>query len=64
VLKYLVCRNEKEYLSEGISRLSYSSKQHILIDGEMHYCNPMSKESQQDTYKALSDLGVVIKLNC
>jgi hypothetical protein len=24
---------------------------------------PMSKESQQDTYKALSDLGVVIKLN-
>jgi NADH dehydrogenase len=34
-----------------------------LIDGGDALLAPMSKESQQDTYKALSDLGVVIKLN-
>ncbi|HEY4617511.1 MAG TPA: NAD(P)/FAD-dependent oxidoreductase [Flavobacterium sp.] len=34
-----------------------------LIDGGDALLAPMSKASQEDTYKALSELGVVIKLN-
>jgi NADH dehydrogenase len=34
-----------------------------LVDGAPALLTPMSKESQEDTYKALTDLGVVVKLN-
>jgi NADH:ubiquinone reductase (H+-translocating) len=34
-----------------------------LVDGGPALLGPMSKESQQDTYKALTDLGVIVKLN-
>jgi NADH dehydrogenase len=43
--------------------LATSASNIYLIDGGDALLAPMSKESQQDTYKALSDLGVVIKLN-
>lgn len=34
-----------------------------LVDGGPALLGPMSKESQQDTYKELTDLGVIVKLN-
>jgi NADH dehydrogenase len=34
-----------------------------LIDGGPALLAPMSKTSQDDTYKALTGLGVVVKLN-
>ncbi len=34
-----------------------------LVDGAPALLTPMSKESQDDTYKALTNLGVVVKLN-
>jgi NADH dehydrogenase len=43
--------------------LATSASNIYLIDGGDVLLAPMSKASQEDTYKALSDLGVVIKLN-
>lgn len=34
-----------------------------LVDGAPALLTPMSKKSQEDTYKAITDLGVVVKLN-
>ncbi len=35
----------------------------FIVDGGNALLGPMSKASQEDTYKALSDMGVMIKLN-
>jgi NADH dehydrogenase len=43
--------------------LSTTASNIYLIDGGNALLAPMSKASQDDTYKALSELGVVIKLN-
>ncbi|MCW2121004.1 NAD(P)/FAD-dependent oxidoreductase [Flavobacterium sp. 7A] len=34
-----------------------------LVDGASALLTPMSKESQEDTYKAITELGVIVKLN-
>lgn len=34
-----------------------------LVDGGSELLAPMSKKSQEDTYKALTDMGVIVKLN-
>ena len=34
-----------------------------LVDGAAALLTPMSKKSQEDTYKAITELGVVVKLN-
>ncbi|AWG26356.1 NAD(P)/FAD-dependent oxidoreductase [Flavobacterium kingsejongi] len=34
-----------------------------LVDGQSAVLSPMSEKSQKNTYKALTDLGVIIKLN-
>ncbi|UFH45762.1 NAD(P)/FAD-dependent oxidoreductase [Flavobacterium galactosidilyticum] len=43
--------------------LATSASNIYLVDGSNALLTPMSKESQEDTYKALTDLGVVVKLN-
>ena len=43
--------------------LATSASNIYLVDGANALLTPMSKESQEDTYKALTDLGVVVKLN-
>lgn len=48
----------KEYPELGTSASNI-----YLVDGSNALLAPMSKESQDDTYKALTDLGVVVKLN-
>ncbi|WP_366183452.1 NAD(P)/FAD-dependent oxidoreductase [Flavobacterium ovatum] len=34
-----------------------------LVDGASALLTPMSKKSQEDTYKAITELGVIVKLN-
>ena len=43
--------------------LATSASNIYLVDGSNALLAPMSKESQEDTYKALTDLGVIVKLN-
>jgi len=43
--------------------LSTSASNIYLVDGGDALLSPMSKESQQDTYDALTKMGVVVKLN-
>jgi len=51
-----ILRKEYPELSTSISNI-------YLVDGGDVLLAPMSKESQQDTYDALTKLGVIIKLN-
>jgi NADH dehydrogenase len=53
----------KSIILKEYPELSTSASNIYLIDGGDKLLAPMSKASQEDTYKALSDLGVVIKLN-
>lgn len=52
-----VLRKEYPELATSVSNV-------YLIDGADVLLAPMSKESQKDTYEALTKLGVVVKLNC
>jgi NADH dehydrogenase len=51
-----VLRKEYPELATSVSNV-------YLVDGGDALLAPMSKESQQDTYDALSKMGVIIKLN-
>jgi NADH dehydrogenase len=51
-----VLRREYPELSTSVSNI-------YLVDGGDALLSPMSKKSQQDTFDALSKLGVIIKLN-
>ncbi|MFP9119277.1 NAD(P)/FAD-dependent oxidoreductase [Flavobacterium sp. RNTU_13] len=51
-----ILRREYPELSTSVSNV-------YLVDGADALLAPMSKESQQDTYDALTKLGVVVKLN-
>lgn len=53
----------KNIISKEYPELATSASNIYLVDGGDALLAPMSKASQEDTYKALSDLGVVIKLN-
>ncbi len=51
-----VLRREYPELSTSVSNI-------YLVDGGDALLAPMSKKSQQDTYEALTKLGVIVKLN-
>ncbi|SDW47588.1 NAD(P)/FAD-dependent oxidoreductase [Flavobacterium degerlachei] len=53
----------KNIISKEYPELATSASNIYLIDGGDALLAPMSKASQEDTYKALTELGVVIKLN-
>lgn len=50
-------------LKKEYPELSTSASNIYLVDGGDAVLAPMSKKSQQDTYDALTKLGVVVKLN-
>lgn len=53
----------KNIIVKEYPELSTTASNIYLIDGGDALLSPMSKASQEDTFKALSELGVVIKLN-
>lgn len=53
----------KNIIGKEYPELATSASNIYLVDGGDVLLAPMSKASQEDTYKALSDLGVVIKLD-
>lgn len=53
----------KNILLKEYPELGTSVSNIYLVDGAPALLTPMSKESQQDTLKELTDLGVVVKLN-
>lgn len=53
----------KNILLKEYPELETSVSNVYLVDGGDALLAPMSKASQQDTFKALTDLGVVVKLN-
>jgi NADH dehydrogenase len=53
----------KNIIGKEYPELATSASNIYLIDGGDALLAPMSKASQEDTYEALSELGVVIKLN-
>ncbi|MCV9934383.1 NAD(P)/FAD-dependent oxidoreductase [Flavobacterium sp. LS1R47] len=53
----------KNILLKEYPELDTSASNVYLVDGGDALLAPMSKASQQDTLKALTDLGVVVKLN-
>jgi NADH dehydrogenase len=55
---------KKGILRKEYPELNTTVSQIYLVDGGGELLGPMSKESQQDTYDALSKMGVQIKLNC
>ena len=55
--KYIIKKDYPELVGRADMAKIY------LVDGGDAVLKPMSKASQEDTYKALTDLGVTIKLN-
>jgi NADH:ubiquinone reductase (H+-translocating) len=53
----------KNILLKEYPELSTTASNIYLVDGANALLSPMSKESQEDTLKAITDLGVVVKLN-
>ncbi|MFA9191665.1 NAD(P)/FAD-dependent oxidoreductase [Flavobacterium sp. FZUC8N2.13] len=53
----------KNILLKEYPELGTSVSNIYLVDGAPALLTPMSKESQQDTLKELTDLGVIVKLN-
>jgi len=53
----------KNILLKEYPELGTTASNIYLVDGAPALLTPMSKESQDDTLKALTDLGVVVKLN-
>lgn len=53
----------KNILLKEYPELSTTASNIYLVDGANALLSPMSKESQEDTLKAVTDLGVVVKLN-
>ena len=53
----------KSILLKEYSELDTTASNIYLVDGGDALLSPMSKESQKDTLKALTELGVVVKLN-
>lgn len=54
---------KKNIFQKEYPELGTAASNIYLIDGGPVLLAPMSKESQEDTYKALTELGVVIQLN-
>jgi NADH dehydrogenase len=54
---------KKNIIYKEYPELATSASNIYLIDGGPALLAPMSKASQEDTYKALTGLGVVVKLN-
>ncbi|MBX9888884.1 MAG: NAD(P)/FAD-dependent oxidoreductase [Flavobacteriaceae bacterium] len=54
---------KKNIFLKEYPELATAASNIYLIDGGPALLAPMSKASQDDTYKALTDLGVVVKLN-
>jgi NADH dehydrogenase len=54
---------KKNIIFKEYPELATAASNIYLIDGGPALLAPMSKESQQDTYEALTGLGVVVKLN-
>lgn len=54
---------KKNIFQKEYPELGTAASNIYLIDGGPALLAPMSKESQEDTYKALTELGVVIQLN-
>jgi len=54
---------KKNIIYKEYPELATAASNIYLIDGGPALLAPMSKESQQDTYEALTGLGVVVKLN-
>lgn len=53
----------KNILLKEYPELDTTASNIYLVDGAPALLTPMSKESQEDTLKAITDLGVVVKLN-
>ncbi len=53
----------KNILLKEYPELSTTASNIYLVDGANALLSPMSKESQEDTLKAITNLGVVVKLN-
>jgi NADH dehydrogenase len=53
----------KNILLKEYPELETTASNIYLVDGAPALLTPMSKESQEDTLKAITDLGVVVKLN-
>lgn len=53
----------KNILLKEYPELETTASNIYLVDGAPALLTPMSKESQEDTLKAITDLGVIVKLN-
>ncbi|MGA9638820.1 NAD(P)/FAD-dependent oxidoreductase [Flavobacterium sp.] len=53
----------KNILLKEYPELGTSASNIYLVDGGPALLAPMSKQSQDDTYKAITELGVIVKLN-
>ncbi|GEL11800.1 NADH dehydrogenase [Flavobacterium glycines] len=53
----------KNILLKEYPELETTASNIYLVDGAPALLTPMSKQSQEDTYKAITDLGVIVKLN-
>ena len=53
----------KSIFHKEYPELGTSASNIYLVDGSNALLAPMSKDSQEDTLKALTDLGVIVKLN-
>jgi NADH dehydrogenase len=54
----------KNILLKEYPELAATASNIYLVDGGNALLAPMSKESQEDTLEAITQLGVVVKLNC
>ncbi|TDD94891.1 NAD(P)/FAD-dependent oxidoreductase [Flavobacterium cellulosilyticum] len=54
----------KNILLKEYPELAATASNIYLVDGGNALLSPMSKESQEDTLKAITELGVIVKLNC
>ncbi|HVM86898.1 MAG TPA: NAD(P)/FAD-dependent oxidoreductase [Puia sp.] len=60
----MLAEMEKNILKKDYPELKQWDGNIYLIDAGKAVLSPMSEKSQKETYKDLSELGVVIKLNC
>lgn len=59
----MIAEMRKNILLKEYPELATTASNLYLVDGSNALLAPMSKASQEDTHKALAELGVVIKLN-
>lgn len=59
----MIAEMRKNILLKEYPELATTASNLYLVDGSNALLAPMSKASQEDTHKALAELGVIIKLN-